>query len=218
MICVTTTPLAKIFQKQFYVDSGKFELIEVNGKEVKRKIFETVTQMDLIKDPTRIFKPEKFSVTIDRPSGAITFWSSVPRYIADPDLRMFLTGGEDGQLKQETEFSGVVQMPMEVDGVGALMGMVTGTTAAEDIKAEMEQGLGLAVIMSKARVMNQVRNIFTKYKRQLEKNKEQALGAYQPSPEEFLCMYVLDGEEKAKNEDMKDAQERIQSMLANIQL
>lgn len=212
MICGVFTPLAKIFQPSFRVYTGKKDS---NGNDA----FETVTTADLIRNPDRIQEPEQFSITIPRSVGAVAFRFGRVRTITDPDLYLWLTGGDRGDMTPETHCYGVVQVPLAQDDVGVAM-----AAAADDedeelaviqrLKARAREAKEIAKQVSEDRVMRQIRSVFMNLKRERLRLKEEGSGEYQPSQVEILCTIILSKENAQLQEERKRAMDLFEATFS----
>jgi hypothetical protein len=198
-------PLAKIFQPSF---------------EVKKEdgSIEVVTTHMLMKNPERIRTPEKFSVLVARSCGDVKFWYGEPRYISDVDLDAYLSGGPDGDWKQETDFSGLVQVPMDGDSMGELMAQVAaGGKTSESLESRVKKSQSIAKDISEKRVMRQIRSTLGHLKKERERLQEEGKGAYVPSPVEFLCTYALASEETQNADELAKITESFNSLMNKVE-
>lgn len=189
LILVTTSPLAKIFQKRF---------------QVKRKdkdgnpYIEYVTVNDLVADKERVFKEEVFSVPFRTVTGDIIFWSGVPQPIRDQEKLRALVGGSGGFEGQETDALGIVNLPIDQDVLSGMFAFVSGDTTG-DIKKQIQEGLKQARIISHNRCMDAARRVYSKMMDQRRLIMEDGGKAvFRPSPTEILCTFVLENEESGK--------------------
>jgi hypothetical protein len=199
-LCVLS-PLAKIFQPLFYVGT------------------EAVTTSDLMRDPERIFKHEPFSVVVERSQGSIRFTHGIPKLVSDETLALYLSGGETGEWKQETDFTGIAQLPLSPEATGVIMAALTGQGAlelAENAHHAAKQALDAAKLISESRVLRQVRHVYALLKKQREQNKEDKRGDAPPTPTEYLCAYVLAAEEAKKSDETKKITEQFKNLMSHI--
>jgi hypothetical protein len=181
LVLVTSSPLAKIFQKRFKVR-------DADGVE-------TVVQLEeLLDDKERIWKQETFSVPFRTVAGDIIFWSGVPNIIRDQDKIALLSGGRGGISGHETDATGIVKLPIDQDvlsGVFALMGGGNNT----DIKREVARALEKAKELSHQRCLQAARRVYGKMMNQRQLMAEaDSKARFTPSTTEILCAYVLEKE------------------------
>jgi len=196
------SPYAKIFQPRFKV-----------GAEV-------LTTDDLMRNPDRIHVEEPFTVTVDRSIGSETFVYGVPRIITDETLAQYLTGGPQGEWKQETDHTGLALLPLSPESTGLMLAALTREGGARDLAeraaTDATAALEAARLMSHERVMRQVRAVYKLLKRQREQNAEDKKGDAPPTPVEYLCAYVLAAEEGKKSDETKRITEQFKTLMAQI--
>ena len=198
-------PMAKIFQP-------RFEVKNPDGT------FEIVTTAMLMRDPERIRKEEKFSILIERSIGDVKFWYGEPRYLANSDLVAYATGGIDGDFKQETDFSGLVEVPLDGDTMGELMAQIAGGQAAEgSLTSRIKGSQQIAREISEKRVMRQIRTTLQRLKKERERLQEEGKGNYTPSPVEFLCTYALASEETTTTEELKKITDSFNELMSKVE-
>ena len=198
-------PLAKIFQPRF---------------EVKKEdgTFEVVTTSDLMKNPERIHKEEKFSILVERSCGDIKFWCGEPRYLSDSDLVGFLTGGPAGDWKQDTDFSGLTEVQMNGDTMGELMAQIAGgQPAAKSLESRIRVSQSEAKKISEARVYRMIKLMLSRLKKERERLKEEGKGSYVPSSVEFLCTYAMATEEAQNVDEMKRITDSFNDLMAKVE-
>jgi hypothetical protein len=195
MICVSYSPICKIFQPYFNV---------YENKGGKMEIIETVTRADLVKNPARIFKEELFSIAIRRSCGDVHFISSRPKQVQDTLLRMWLCAGSEEDANVETDEYGIVQLDMDPDTLGALSYFVANPQeeASKGVQQALKEATEKAKQLSHIKAYRTCKRVFKYLKKQYELNEEMKLGKYPPSETEFLCSYVV------AEESTRDAQDR----------
>lgn len=199
------------------------------------KIFQRHLQEDLMKDPERIYKPENFRIIAEKPSGDVHLIFGKPMQIAQRpgrekdeavvDVINWLTGGPNGDLCRETDYTGVVAMPLDVDIIGSLATIVgvglenpeaiekEQKKQAKQVKTELTLAMEKAKAISETRVMRAIRATHDNLKKQYEINRQNGLGAYQPSTTEFLCCYALAAEQAKRSEDRKRITEQFAKLM-----
>lgn len=225
MIIGVFSPLAKIFQPRFEVseewdeEERKEKAIQLGVGNVPKFKTYFLTTRDLMKDPARIFKEEKFSVVVERSVGAVKFVYGQPRNLNDPDLTLWLSGGKNGDLSAETDYSGLAEIPLEQDAIGTLVAQLGGmeTTNQDTLKEQVAASRLRAKEISNTRVDRQIRNVVNFLKRQREVNKEEARGNYTPSPVEFLCAYYMSAEDAKNEEQLKEINDKFAAMMETIE-
>lgn len=203
MILIALCPLAKIFQRRFSIkDEPK-----------------TYTVDDLLAEPDRVFKEENFTMSINRSAGDIAFTYGAPRQIVDPNLALWLSGGEDGTQSDDTDHTGIVQMPFDQATDEALRWYIAqGKALPPDLNDVIVSAREKAKELSKFRVMRQIHRVHSALKRQYALNEEQKLGAYQPSPTEFLSAYVLSSSEIQTAQKRSEITNAFKELMSKTQL
>lgn len=170
------------------------------------KIFQARFHDELKRNPQIVFEEKPFQIVVDKPSGAFNLEFKKPKQLQDPALINWLTGGKDGTMCRETDYTGIIYAPVQDDMLEALTTLTSLYTedpekaklAQESITKDIGKKYGnqikAAKAMSDARVMRQIKTIHTNLQKQFALNKENNLGAYIPSTVEFLCTYVLSAE------------------------
>ena len=177
------------------------------------KIFQSRFHSDLMKNPDKVFDDKTpFQIIIDKPSGAFMIDYKKPKQIQDAALLNWLTGGKEGLMSRETDWTGLIYAPIQDDMLEALTELTSlGIEDPEKAKKEQEritkdinkkygEKLAAAKALSEFRGMRQIRTIHDNLQKQYQTNKENGLGSYIPSTVEFLCAYVLKSE-LDKNKD-----------------
>lgn len=186
-ICIAMSPLTKIFLPEWH--------------EI------------LMKDPMRVFTEEEFPIRIPRSAGDVHFRYNAPKQLTERNMLIWVSGGETGEENQETDWTGIVQLPLTDDDTGLLF--ATMTKPAKDLMSKIEEAKGVAKTRSEARVMRQIRFVHNNLKKQYQVNQEAGATAYAPSTTEFLCAYVLSAEENKRSEDLKKITETFRNLMTN---
>lgn len=186
-ICIPMSPLTKIFLPEWH--------------EI------------LMKDPTRVFTEEEFPIRVPRSAGDVHFRTNIPKQINERNLLLWITGGEAGDENQETDWTGIVQLPLTEEDTGLVF--ATMTKPAKDLMSKIEDAKRIAKERSQARVMRQIRFVHGNLKKQYQVNQEAGAHAYAPSTTEFLCAYVLSAEENKRTEDLKKITDTFRNLMTN---
>lgn len=164
------------------------------------KIFCEEYQPELMRNPAMLFdtcKPFSFLVSTSRRDHR--FRSDQPSFITDANLIAWLCGGLDGMQCQETDWTGLIKLDLDAAQHGSMLAAIAGVrNVGEDIQSAIDQAKNQARLLSKERVMRQIRAVNSAMLKQYEINKQDGKGLYTPSPTEYLCAYVL-AEEQQKN-------------------
>lgn len=211
MFYALLSPLAKIFQPEFTVTHREGGGIGFG----KVKSYETVTARDLMADPERVFKEEEFSVKIYRSVGDLLFRYNVPRIFADPNVAVWLSGGDRGDLTEETNQFGIVKIPLDPELEGAMQFHVANNKEVKDrdVASALEEARSIAKKLSHDRVIRAIRKVRHCNIEQMKLDKEAGRGSYMPSPTEYLCAYVLSAEESKTAEERKRLTETYRSLM-----
>jgi len=205
LILVAASPLAKMFQRRWSVrENGKSYTMEVD---------------QLIEDPDRVFKEEEFSILVPFSSGAEQFWHGIPKPIQDPMRREVLAGGEDGLSFEETAWSGIVDLRMDVDALSMILGAAAGAdTGVPFKKSDVVDAIQDARRRGNERCLRQARKTYRALKDQREKLRESGSKAtYAPSVSEFLCAHVLANEEKALRVKSDSMQKKVDELIGMVE-
>lgn len=201
------------------------------------KIFQRRYHNELMKNPMAVFDAKaKFDIVADKPSGNLVlpyaqvvdltkyFGRSTNEDRKIIDCFNWLTGGENGDLSRETNKTGCVIAPVDLEMVDMAIQYTQlqseDEEAAEKFKKKMltkgglnAGGMKKAREMSDRRVMEAVRTVYENMKKQKQLNKESGLGDYVPSPTEFLCAYVLSAEEKKTAKDREEITKQFAELM-----
>jgi hypothetical protein len=207
LVLVTSSPLAKIFQKRFKVRDA-----EGNEKVVQLE--------ELLEDKERIWKQETFSVPFRTVAGDIIFWSGSPNIIRDPDKIALLSGGRGGISGHETDATGIVKLPIEQDVLSGVFALMGGGSNA-DIKKEVNKALEKAKQLSHERCLQAARRVYAKMMHQRQTMAEADTKArFTPSTTEILCAYVLEKEAVSdvvrKKRSVEDFEATLQRIEAGV--
>lgn len=163
------------------------------------RIFVPEYQQDLMRNPKKVFDDVPFKFTLNAPRRDYIFDSSKPQLMTDEVLLDWLLGGEDGNLSQETDWTGLVKIDLNAMQNAQILAAVSGMSEiGKDTKASIEDAKKIAKKLSKERVMKTIRQQNAHMLKQFHIMKENNQSPYQPSPTEFLCAFVL-GDEQKKN-------------------
>lgn len=203
IILVAASPLAKIFQKRWTVrENGKAYTMEVE---------------QLVEDPDRVFVEEEFSILVPFSSGAEQFWHGIPKPIQDPMRREVLAGGDDGISFEETAWTGIVELKINVDTLSMILGSFAGSQQSISKDAVVD-AIKDARNRANERCMRQARKVYTALKKQREALKESGSKAtYAPSVSEFLCAHVLANEEKILKQKYDSMREKVDSLIGMVE-
>lgn len=225
---IAASPVAKIFQRGF---------VPGMKPEEENRWFRV-----LKRDPMRIFKEEPFEVIVQRPSGTIRLDYGKPKQIFGKEeseaklIVEWLTGGPNGDRCLETDCYGIVPFEVGVDVLSMVTGMgeLQAMAAEGGEKAERAERRRLqlndlvqpkimkaqedAKKLAHERVMRQVRTIYRNLMDQYEKNRQQGVGLYTPSPVEYLCAYVLRDEIRKAEEAERELNTQFQEIMRDVKV
>jgi hypothetical protein len=203
MILVAASPLAKIFQRRWTVrENGKSYTMEIE---------------QLVDDPDRVFKDEEFSILLPFSSGAEHFWHGIPKPVQDPLRREVICGGSDGLSYEETQWSGVVELRVDVDVLSMILGSAAGAGGGFD-RTSVVTAIEDARRRANERCLKQARKTYSALKDQREKLKEAGNRAsYSPSVSEFLCAHVLANEEKINQEKRDNMRRKVDDLIGQVE-
>jgi hypothetical protein len=178
------------------------------------KIFNKEMQPLLMKDPTRVFKDEPFSVIVSTSRKDYRFEYMGPSYQTDALLLNYFLGGDDGMQNQETDWTGLVKLDLDTIQNGAILGAVAGVTKIDSsMQDSIEACKEKAKILSNERVMRQIRSINSNMLKQYQLNKTEGKEAYMPSATEFLAAFVLADEQKKNTEERQEITAKFAELL-----
>lgn len=191
-ICLVLSPLAMIFQPKYH------QTLMVNPELLMAE------------------EPKSFDVVLRRSTGDFHMKYATPKQIADPLLLNWVTGGVDGDLSQETDYSGCVQLPLSEEETGFVFAALTGMEKSKELLSAIDVAKDKAKAKSAERVMRAIRRTHSNLMKQYERNKEQQGEMYSPSATEFLCSYVLASEESKRAEDQQKVTNEFQALMKKI--
>lgn len=192
------------------------------------KIFQEHLQDELLDDPKKIFLPTSCQLFLKTPSMVIPFQWGRPRLIAGPPnsekeldligLVRWITGGKDGSQCQETDWTGLVEMPFGTDflsdaaeaAIVGKKGEDIAKSISKTIESNMTDALAKAKEISRNRTMRHIRFVWQNLEKQWQLNKENNLGTFMPSKAERLCQYVL-------REEIQREKEREKRFMSEIE-
>lgn len=202
MLAGIFSPLVKIFVP--------YHEAEIDGKT------RIVTLQDLIDDFSLVKQDYKFWLTVPRSAGDIKFAYKAPKFIKDLDMLEWLTGGPQGEFKNETDWTGCVQVDMPQEDLGEVLASVAGGgKTSGELSNSLSKSVQKASILSNKRVMRQVRMVWNNYMAQVKANKEVNLGNPTFSPTEYLCSKIL-ADEVALERQRMDKQAKEMEAIAGI--
>lgn len=194
MMLIALCPLAKIFQPRFTVhEDGKPPLV-VTLDTVMEEV-----------ESDRIWKKERFSIQVPRSAGDVIMYYDRPKMVTNPDLFLWLSGGEDGSQSRETDWTGIVMLNFTDEIQDSLNWyLANGKRLPPELDAEVASLRAKAAELSERRCMTHVTKMHEHLKAQREHNKENKVGDSKPSATEYLCAYVMKKSEleKAKKEQI----------------
>lgn len=207
-LLVVTCPIAQIFQERYHD-----RLIE-NPQQIYQEEYEYggKKQKPQIIVPTTSMGPISFNLGQPFPIGGKKGTDKSLDILA---IAAWLSGGEDGGRNNETDCYGIADLGLDDDAASSMVEalMVAGMSGKKanfsalgsDIQARMKASMKRAEMISKERIMRQVRDIHNNYeaqKRACDSNNQ----SYQPSKVEWLCRFVLKAEiqeREARQESFK---------------
>lgn len=168
------------------------------------KIFVEEYQQELMKNPALIWDESKpFSFLVSTSRRDHRFRSDQPSFLTDANLVSWLTGGTDGMQCQEMDWTGLIKLDLDAVQNGSILAAIAGVRkVGEEVEQGIEAAKAQAKLLSKQRVMRQIRAVNGAMLKQYEINKQDGKGLYTPSVTEYLCAYVL-AEEQQKNSAAK---------------
>lgn len=169
------------------------------------RIFVKEYQNELMKSPKSVFDDVPFKFNLSSSRRDYFFDSTKPQMLTDPLLLDWLLGGDDGNLSQETDWTGLVKIDMTATQNAQILAAISGMSDLDkSTKNHINTAKEKAKELSKTRVMRQIRqqhdHMMKQYKIMKEKNEQ----PYQPSPTEFLCAFVLADEQKKTAEERQE--------------
>ena len=160
-----------------------------------------------------MYTNDRVNIYVPRASGDFVLKLGVPKIFGGPqgsdkdqdilNIVDWLTGGESGDMCQETECYGIVKMNLSDIHVAALFDVMlekgdTTKGLTGNLKKEMDIALKDATERSRKRVYSSIRRVYRQLKDQYAKNKEANVGNFEPSPAEYLCKIALKKEIQAE--------------------
>jgi len=203
LILLTMSPLAKIFLKRFRVQNP-------DGSET------IVRAEELLDDPSRIWKEEKFCVPFTTCAGNIPFWSGVPLPIQDQQQRDVLIGGRSGYDGQETDETGLVLLDVEMDVLSGIFQVMSGGKMPA-IEKKIKEAMKQARQESDARCMAAARRVFQRMQMQRRSIEEDGNDSYTPSTTERLVALVMEKEATAEVQRQSARDESFAATMARIE-
>ncbi len=214
MIIGAYSQLVKMFLNEFWV-------IDEKGKETK------VKNTDMVKDPERIYKQEKFWFHVPRSVGAFKVTINQPENVNDKDLVCFVTGDDIGQRidetfesSTETDCYGISLLPLKSDVQGMILqGLATGETSFDekDLKNQLKSAHEKAKEISEHRCKRAAKKLVQSIKDQRQKDTEANRGHYVPSPAEYLTAYFLAKDETEEAMAKKEVVDKFSGMMGQIE-
>lgn len=202
LILTTTSPLAKIFMKRFRVERA-------DGAT------DVIYPEDLLEDPDRIWRREKFCIPFPTVRGNIEFWSGQPAPITDPTQRAVLVGGRSGFDGQETDWTGLVMLDVDVNVLSGIFA-VMGGGKAQNVEKSIKDAMKKAEAASEARCMAAARRVFQRMQAQRRAIQEDGKGHYTPSLTERLVAIVLEREATDDVQRQRRQDEQFNAILDRI--
>lgn len=191
------------------------------------KIFQPAYQQELYNDPSLLWAKEQgkgWSMRVYKPSGDYPIKFGVPKDEHNPTLIDWLTGGDDGLQCPETDYTGIIQIPIESHDTGELLAQIEGMLhdggdpkeakrLIDQKRKEFRSSIEKAHDLSEARVMRAVQAVYRSIKMQWKANKEGGFGRHDPSITEYLCVQVmLKKHEKKMKQESRVAQQMAAAM------
>jgi hypothetical protein len=180
------------------------------------RIFVQEYQQELMKNPTAIFEEGKaFRFLLSTSRRDHLFRSDQPSYITDANLCNWLLGGDDGMQCQETDWTGLIKLDIDAVQNGSILAAIAGVReVGDDIKVAIDIAKENAKVLSRARVMRQIRAVNTSMLKQYEINKQDGKGLYTPSSTEFLCAFVLAEEQQKNSQDKQELCKKFADLMS----
>ncbi len=200
--------MVKMFQKTMIVSSQDPKIPH-----------EVLTRADIMKKPERLKVEEQFTITIERGLGDIHFRSGIPRQISDITLAWWLSGGPDGKEVQESDWTGIVMIPVDEDVTQAIAFYTARKLKPDNrVQEAMTSAIDVARKNSNERTLRAIRGLYNGLQAQYKINKEQGGGLHEPSPVEFLAAYILASEEAKRMDDKSELVEQFSALMKKVSI
>lgn len=206
MLVGSFSPLCKIFQAPF-------------DQELSDSLMEDPERVFSLTDPAPGWR-----MRVYRPCGDYPLKWRIPREESNEVLLEWITGGKDGNMCVETDYTGCVQIPMPVADTGELFAqldlMGDGEQPKVDVRQRWIDARKSAEALSEFRVMRAIEATYTNLTQQWKTNMENKFEKHLPSTTEYLVLFVkskmLDRKSKIQREQAKKAEQMMQQIEKSL--
>jgi hypothetical protein len=207
MLIGSFSPLVKIFQSPF-------------DKELETRLLENP---DLVFDEK--WPEPGYMMRVYRPCGDYAIKWRVPREEANTLLLDWITGGKEGNMSVETDYTGCVQIPLPAADTGELfaqLDIMGDEPPPADLRARWREARILAAAQSEWRVLRAVEATYQNLTNQWKTNMENKFEKHLPSTTEYLVLFVksklTDRKSKLQREHAKRAEAMMSEIARNLEL
>lgn len=184
------------------------------------KIFQPSWHARLQENPDLIFDESEtgWQMRVYRPCGDYPIKWRIPREESNPVLLDWLTGGEDGRLCIETDYTGIVRVNLGARDTGELFAQLELEEDPKvDLRAQLRASMDQAKAASHDRVMRAVEQVYQMLRKQWQSNKESNFGVYQPSITEYMCLHVKQKVMDRKTQIEREHAAKVEQMMAAVE-
>ena len=186
--------------------------------------FDPELQMRLMENPELVFSetdPEPgYRMRVYRPSGDYQLRWRIPKEEANPLLLGWITGGKDGNMSVETDYTGCVQIPMSAQDTGELfaqLDIMGDEPPSVDVRKHWRDARDKAKEMSDFRVMRAIEATYVNLTNQWKTSAENKFEKHHPSVTEYLVLFVKSKLTDRKSKLQREHAKRAEAMMAEIE-
>jgi hypothetical protein len=196
MLIGSFSPLVKIFQPQFH------EVLMENP--------------DLVYSEEDQFAPG-WQLRIYKPSGDYPLRWRYPKVEQNRVLLEWITGGDDGNMQVETDYTGCVKVPMAVQDTGDLFAMLESGKDGRNMQKTYQQAIKDAKEASEKRVMRAIESTYFNLRQQWKENMENKYEKHLPSVTEYLVLHVKSKQMDRKSKIEREHLKKVEKMMGEIE-
>jgi hypothetical protein len=165
-----------------------------------------------------IFKAGYF-MRVYRPCGDYSLKWRIPREESQSWILEWITGGDDGNMSVETDYTGCVKIPMNVTDTGELFAQLDLFDAKmnDNVAQKWRNAIVKAKELSEFRVKRAINATYENLTKQWKTSAENKFEKHSPSITEYLCLHFKSKQMDRKSQIERETAKKVDEMMKKIE-
>jgi len=186
------------------------------------KIFQPQFHEALMENPDLVFSDEGqfapgWQMRVYKPSGDYMLRWRYPKVEQSRVLLHWITGGPDGNMEVETDYTGCVQVPMAIQDTGDLFAMLESGKDGKNMQKSYHAAMEAAKEASERRIMRAIESTYYNIRTQWKTNVENNYQKHLPSVTEYLVLHVKSKQMDRKSKIEREHLKKVEDMMKTIE-